>query len=232
MSVDAEKLNSLSEKPETWAELRDIEQDISTMITHYQIGKYCSALREKGDNNLLPEYLNLIYQNFVKTLPDKNVSINGLYEKLCYIRDRSVYRPSYVIDENNVMIHISLNIRSEIENLPKSNELYIIIIEILEAIVKEKDIYLNSFLRILWIDHVSETKEHVIDLGYNENDIEILKYKYSFEQNELSFSTYITHLMEPADRERTISDVENILNPLREISFQSHNQDKSNFKTF
>jgi hypothetical protein len=46
-------------------------------------------------------YISL-YKEFIQSdINEPNKSIPGLYEKLCYIRDRAIYRPSVVIDRRN-----------------------------------------------------------------------------------------------------------------------------------
>jgi hypothetical protein len=215
IGVDLEMLNDPSELPEVWKRAGTLEQDLASMITHTQVSAYCKHLRDAGDRGRhLPDHLRLIYSNYARTLPDHNKSIEGLYDKLCYIRDRSIYRPSIVLSQEGEIIHTSLNIRKEIENLPDSKDLYAVIKDVLQAIVDQEDKYLNSFVRILWLDHTIDSWENVTSLGYAVEDVKRLKNH----SDQLSFATYVTHLMELVDPDRIHKDLNDFWNPLREIS--------------
>jgi hypothetical protein len=223
IAVLTSELNSDLETPEAWNRARLLEQDISTKINHTQIKDYCAFLREKNDKGELvsPAY-NILYENFVKVLADEKTSLKGLYEKVCYVRDRVLYRPSFAIGEEEAFIHTSNQLRAEIENLPDSNDIYFVITEIYKELIssaKDKNIF-RKFIRLLWTDRIEESEVNVKRLGYTTNDIE--KYKMNGNGNEipLSFSPYITHLMELVNRERLEHDYECYWMPLYNLTIK------------
>lgn len=89
-------LNSPLETPEQWNRQQQLESDYATRIKHGNIKSYCNTLRKK-DYNLLNPIEKILFDNFVQAPPDDSTPcIKGLYEKVCYIRDRVIYRPSIV----------------------------------------------------------------------------------------------------------------------------------------
>jgi hypothetical protein len=74
-------LNDVSQLPQIWDNCKDYESDLSCLISHSDIKKYCQKLRmnpPSTDN----EY-TILYNNFVYADNDKpNESIKGLYEKI------------------------------------------------------------------------------------------------------------------------------------------------------
>ncbi|MGK8833657.1 hypothetical protein ACRS8Y_28025 [Bacillus paranthracis] len=208
LSVNEEELNNSSEHPPIWNKAGELEQDIATKIGHGNIKWYCRNMR-RNNRGLKPAYITL-YENFIKVKSNHNESIKGLYEKVCYIRARDVYRQSSVYDTENTSVHTSKYIRKEIESLRSSQELFDVNKKVFEQLFKqqmdEKETLLIIFIQYFGGSHVLETESCVKELGYTDDDIEKLKGI----TDELSFSTYTSHLIELLDRERFEEDYENI----------------------
>jgi hypothetical protein len=223
LGVNFDDLSNPSELPDVWNEFRLLEQDLSTLISHTDVKEYCDCLREDSKN--LDEVYQILHNNFVFADNNKpNESIKGLYEKLCYIRDRAIYRPSNVINVEGGNIQTSKYVREEIENLPNSAYLFDIIKKIykevlIKASTKGRSMY-KSFYSLLWVSHVYETEEEVNKLGITKSDIDKLKYMRSFDADELSFSSYTTQLMELVNKERLFRDLEDFWNVLIRLTME------------
>lgn len=89
--VNEKILNSKNEKPNTWEKQKHLEVDLASAITHTQIKDYCSNKRK---SNISSEPINIIFNHFIKEEPE-----TILYEKICYIRDRIIYRPPLVVED-------------------------------------------------------------------------------------------------------------------------------------
>ncbi|MBM6617297.1 hypothetical protein [Bacillus suaedaesalsae] len=218
--VSTSDLNNELETPEAWNNASKLEQDIATRITHTQVKDYCVYLRKKIQGEILNPPFGVLYEYFVKVLEDPKTSVKGLYEKICYIRDRVLYRPSYVIGEESNFIHTSAYIKSEIDNLPRADELYNVVVETYKQMlysVGDSKIF-REFFRCLWMERINELEENVRVLGYTNEDIEKYRTKFISLEEHLSFSTYITHLMEIVDRERLSHDYDMFWEPLLKIT--------------
>ncbi|MDZ4567226.1 hypothetical protein [Bacillus cereus] len=215
--VNEENLNNPEETPKAWKDASELEQDLATSITHGNIKFYCHELRKRKDKLTVP--YKLLYNNFVKA-DNRDKSVAGLFEKVCYIRDRAVYRPSIVYSHGGKEIHTSQDIRKEIEGLPSSGYLLSRVKEIilglnvktkygsLEEFVKKNDnLLVKSCFYHFSHAHFCEDEKYIKSLGYTAEDIE--KFRYT-DQEPLSFNTHITHLMELVDRERLRKDHDEI----------------------
>lgn len=216
--IEREKLNSSCELPRTWEKAGVYEQDLSTTITHYKIKNYCKKLREE-ENNFYFKYVQILFDNFVRINDNSEKSISGLFEKVCYVRDRTLYRPSYVVDMNTDIIQTSLDVAKEINGLPDSDELYHILSSIhtalIEHYVKENSIFFKFFFISLWDNFISEDYEYLVELGFSDSAIyQVLS--TDFELNKINIATYTAQLIEVACAERTIRDIKQLWNPLRE----------------
>ncbi len=121
-------LNSEGEKPEDWTNCANVEKDIACSIGHCDIKKYCKSQRK----NEKPELKNsILTANFIG---DNEGNASYLYEKLCYIRDRVVYRPTFVYDDNGKCFQTSKDIKKEIMSMPDSNALISILYKYCESI--------------------------------------------------------------------------------------------------
>ena len=222
--VSKDILNDKNETPDVWNTAKEVEQDISTFITHYNIKQYCENCRLNNNKQSL-EY-RILYENFIKVDYNPYNSIAGLYEKVCYIRDRVIYRPSIVIDEDNNLIQTSLDVRKEIESLPKSNELYQIISKILDQINKksksDNPIY-AYFLTYLWNFNCSDEENECVMMDDYTKE-EYIRLSYGFRNREEELPWHLSHHVETTNKTRVLSDNENYWIPLRNNYLLSRNK--------
>jgi len=215
LEVNERLLNSSNDTPTRWNKQRDLEKDMASMIDHSEIKKYCEGLRNSGD---FSELIRIVYEHFVST------KCKFLcYEKICYIRDRIIYRPTLVIDDiNGDEILTSADVREEIDTLPNFKQLYDFVNQLHSKIIQlyQKswdnnvvNIY-SRLLAFLWRGFpVYEDRQHLIDLGWTEQDIEAYRSKVT--GTNLAFDSYISHLIEIVDIERMSIDIEEIWLPLK-----------------
>lgn len=143
-----------------------LEQDLATRIRHSDIKKYCDSIREKMKQGA-------INQDYIKTLYDYYIREDGsvfLFEMADYIRDRSIYRPSFVPYYSNNKFNYSQtskNVRSQIDGMPSAKELYQTIRKILLSICIDpaipKDDFHGSFLH----NSIDCKTEYSNELGYS-----------------------------------------------------------------
>lgn len=169
--ISLEQLNSTDESANTWNNCKDYEQDISTKITHGEIKRYCSILRDKRESK--PEFIKHLYLSFVKDNADK--AIPALFEKLDYIRDRIIYRPSVVVKRKGGYAQTSKDIRKEIDELPRLNDLYNAIKEILFSIKDFGEKGKQFWLYFTVGSPVSCEESHLKELNYTWDDAERLR---------------------------------------------------------
>lgn len=210
LEVDCIELNKSDESPARWKEQRFIEDDLATLIGHKHIKDYCELARKQ---NIQSPIKKLFYKNFI-SIRSKLI----LYEKICYIRDRSVYRPTVLLDKKTgEYIQTSADVRDEIDNLPGWNTLYQFVTELHNQILylstTYKDYRFKYFLSYLWNGTpIKEKREFLTKIGWTDNDIDT----YSVGNcKDLAFSGYIAHLMEISDIDRVREDINIIWNPLR-----------------
>lgn len=187
-SVDPVKLNSEDESPETWEGQRKLEQDLSTLIGHSGIRKQCRKMRGWDPDELDP-LEKLIWDTFV---------VQGsplLYEKICYIRDRTIYRPSYVISTDNTPLQTSMYVRKEIDSLPDSHYLLEFMQRYLKAISQREDIDFLALHIHLTGCLVINSEEYLSSLGISDEDIQQLK-ALQLIQEDNSMPSYICQLLE------------------------------------
>lgn len=166
---DKEQLNNPSEEPDQWNLGRDLEQDLATQISHGDIKKYCRRLRKRQKRTL---FTDVLFASFVDNSGHMEQCIPGLFEKLDYVRDRAIYRPTHVIYTDGGSAQTSFDIRKEIEGLPSSNELFGTAKAFIEAVCNEwkknkQDILLVWFLYSLVNDDINCISETVKRLGYD-----------------------------------------------------------------
>ena len=224
LEVIESELNSSDESPEQWNRCRDLESDLASKIDHNQIKDYCKTLRKKkAEGAILEPPFEILYENFIKYDESDGRCIDALYEKLCYIRDRAVYRPTYVIGRSTGgVIQTSLDVREEIEGLPDYAEFYNICHRIYSSIINmafNKNLDENvskkyyDFLRCFWYTFIKEDRDFLISIGWDDRDIEKLKFEGS---DELIFTSYLSQLIEIADIKRVRNDYQTIWGPLKE----------------
>ena len=194
---DLNKLSSKSELPEQWNLQRNLEEDYATRIKHSDIKKYCEHIRNK-ETDKLSTIERILFENFIKQPPDENTPcISGLYEKLCYVRDRAIYRPSVVKLTDGSYVQTSLDVKRGIESIPDSRELYKVICSIYsEFISKAKQIKkYNYLLAYMWCYPV-DCSDVLAELSGS--DAALLKTMESFNA-ENGFNPHICHMLELYD---------------------------------
>lgn len=212
LKVSGKELGTLCELPDTWNKCGELEQDFSTLITHHHIKSYCALKRESKVTLAGP--FKILYDNFIYTdMLNPNSSIKGLYEKVCYVRDRMIYRPSIVIGLEGERYQTSLYVRNEIENLPKANELFNIISQIYYLIEKDCNIDVNHlywpFIFYLWDSNLSDDQRDILaTYGFNNNEIENIRIPALHKEDKVLLSSYLTHYVEIANKERILADLE------------------------
>jgi len=209
-NVKKSELNSPSELPEQWNRQRGLESDYATIIQHFHIKNFCNTVRGLKKENLNP-LLQILYSLFIQ--PPQNEQercIPGMYEKVCYVRDRAIYRPSNVISDEKVKIQTSLDIRKEIDSLPDSKQLYSILCQLYDKMLelslelsleehKDNVEYIRSTLFFIWNSPVNCTVDYLKEIGLSSEQIDtLMELKYDNDEKP-SFRSYICHLIELED---------------------------------
>ncbi|MMZ55268.1 hypothetical protein D1872_171140 [compost metagenome] len=212
--VSEKVLNSPEETPDHWNKRKDLESDIATMINHSDIKDYLKKVkkRRKEVSVSVNPVQEIIYKSFIA----ENCSL-VLYEKVSYIRDRVVYRPTIVIENTKGhSIQTSADVRKEIDSLPNWKKLYSTVVEIHNAMLKvaEQDKFYRNLLRFSWeVLTLPENEEYLRSLGWTNEDIN--NYKDKYRPNDLQFIQYVSHLLEICDIERLRKDVDELWNPIK-----------------
>lgn len=203
--VSGEDLNSPSEAPEQWKNGKDYEADFATAITHSRIKNFCDKLREIKDEDWSQDapYLIPLYYYFIDDANSEEECIPGLYEKLCYVRDRTVYRPSYVQTVSGEVVQTSAQLGSELRSLPNAAYLYHAITEVYKAILYkmeqtrkmgEHDSCIQLLTKI-WFGKVNEGDlEDLCALGHPKERLQELG--ECDEDKKYTLPTHISHLLE------------------------------------
>jgi hypothetical protein len=182
---------------------------MSTIITHKDAKSYCDSLRKKKkDGKAFVKYEDVIFDAFIDdTLDADGKCIRGLYEKVNYVRDRVIYRPSLVVASNGALFQTSKDVRKEIDSLPDSQWLYSVVKETIASIIalipKEKG-DTNLFWWILYVFYIPRNDRdcsELKDLGHSEDDIrritkECDEARYYEDKGVLCVSHNISHLLE------------------------------------
>ena len=146
------KVNDPSELPGQWNDSKKLEQDLASSIGHADIKRYCKQMRKLVDKGIkLTNRNKVLYKSYVIDELDKeNHCIPGLYEKLAYVRDRAIYRPTYILFDDGNPAQTSKDVRKEINSLPKSSFIYNTIMQFFKAALMDKnDEVVEDFLHIL-----------------------------------------------------------------------------------
>ena len=146
---------------------------MASSIQHSNIRWYCETAR-KNPGRLRP-YTSILYRAFIGS--DGNPAhkcIPGLFEKLEYVRDRAIYRPTHVIYTDGRFAQTSYDVRTEIEGLPSSKDIYNTLFAFYKEIVSLPDPseIESLFLYYLKTDSVDCREEIVERLGYSWTTIE------------------------------------------------------------
>lgn len=148
--VDDKKLNSTSESPAQWNRGRNLEEDLAAVIHHADIRNYCKTIREQKarGKSSLEAYKEVLYKHYIQHEKEEAKCIPGLFEKLDYVRDRAVYRPTHVIYLNGDLAQTSRDVRKEIEGLPSAEDIYATVFEFYKAIKSSETLYFEFLLGI------------------------------------------------------------------------------------
>lgn len=203
--VTEEEINAPEETPRQWEKCKKAEQDWATVISHGQIKDFCECIR-KMDCNAFSEdapYLIPLYKFFIDPSGSETTCIPGLYEKLCYVRDRVLYRPSYVLTDKGYIIQTSAQMHRELMSLPKSGDLYVALTEIYKGFISavspgpSEDRIATPcwwFLYEMWGSRVSSSVNYLRELGHNVRRLHFLGERES--KDSYMFPMYICHLLE------------------------------------
>lgn len=154
------ELRKLPEKPEEWNYRKNKEMDLAVRIKHGDIKQYCEEKRKA--NNQLPPFLQTIYNAFICD----NCSVFP-FEKADYIRDRAIYRPSFVATKTGTPIQTSKNVRTQIDSLPRSKKLHEVVCTFLNDVWSiPGDKYYPFFMHLI-NSRVSCPTEYAKGLGYS-----------------------------------------------------------------
>lgn len=200
-----EEINAPEETPTQWENCKEAEQDWATVISHSQIKSFCNHIREIDRDTFSEDapYLIPLYKFFVDSSGAETACIPGLYEKLCYVRDRVLYRPSYVVTDEGGIIQTSAQIHRELTSLPKSEDLYAAITEIYKGFISvvsresSRDIIGTPcwwFLYAMWIDTVTDNADYLRELGHNVRRLR--SFRERGPKGCYGFPAYICHLLE------------------------------------
>lgn len=198
-----EELNNPSETPEQWENGRKYEADWATNITHTQVKKFCAYLRSENKDQWQTDapYLIPLYRYFIDDFGAEQHCIPALYEKLCYIRDRILYRPSYVETESGDRIQTSAEIGKELHSLPNVAELYQEISEVYRGFIScmEQERagvrkMCTHMLSNMWVGRIQEDVDTLCVLGHKKECLMSLGNPES--PRNFTFPTYISHLIE------------------------------------
>jgi len=209
---DIQELKKRACRPDEWNERKEKEQDLATCITHGGIKSYCYRLRKAvGRNgiNCISRELRVLYDSFIRT---KGAII--LYEKAAYIRDRSIYRPSFVPSLSDTMIQTSLDVRAQDDSLPNSKDFYSMVKSIHKAICSSLGDSLNEsyVLNYAFINHVDCKTEYAHKLGYSWDALEEL----GGNREEEYVPSAIAQMMELYPQEYTLEYYKKYFLPLLE----------------
>ena len=211
--VYGKDLNSPNETAMQWDSAQKYETDFATSITHSDIKSFCKTIRnKKNQGDTLPSFLELLYAHFIKELEDETKSIKCLYNKLCYVRDRAIYRPSFVVNaEDGLDWQTSLAVRKEIDDLPSSVYLFKIIKKFFSSLDSEHNNFHYMFLFSFWHSPVECDSSDF--RGYDVED------KKNIEYCDGAVSSYLCHLMELEDKERVLECKSKYWDELKKINY-------------
>ncbi|PEC89408.1 hypothetical protein COJ87_19925 [Bacillus cereus] len=223
LEVNKESLNREGESSKDWDEMKFLERDIASQITHMQIKDYCKEVRSNFENKSEP--VKIVYEAFMSE--QANVI---LYEKLCYVRDRLIYRPTCVLADEIEQLPIltSLDVRKEIADLPNWKDLYQIVFNLYESILKiikesEKQTlhFYEKVIHYMWYWRIEESVKYLYNLGWTEEDVTNYGQYIDFEEDKVILSSYLAHLVEIADINRIRQDIKELWNPLK-VRFENY----------
>lgn len=204
--VTLEELNALSETPKQWDACTKNEKDWAANIRHWQIKEFCEKVREfvpqHGEESI--PYIGALYHHFIGPSDFDGSCIPGLYEKLCYVRDRVIYRPTFIETPEDGPVQTSAQLHEELTSLPNSEILYTAISEtymgIMQVMKKERSEQTvprlcGFMLAAMWTGVVSDDLNELCALGHKRRRLQYLG-KRDSSTGKYDFPTYICQLLE------------------------------------
>lgn len=183
--VDFDMLNSEDNSSQAWKKQKILEQDLITLIKHGMIMDFCKECRKNPDKLRNSIVLRVIYEAFI------DEDSGNIYEKLCYIRDRAIYRPSHVMGLDGSYYQTSKYVRSEIDSLPDSDYLFQIFLKYVEALVTDKE-----DIRFYFGRPIGNDKEYLNNtLSISDDTIIALQNKQIMSE-DYSVPDFLCHIME------------------------------------
>lgn len=204
--ITIEELNASSETPAQWDACTKNEKDWAANIRHRQIKDFCEEVRkltQKQEEESIP-YIDALYRHFIGPSDFEGPCIPGLLEKLCYVRDRVIYRPTFIETPSDGQVQTSAQLHEELTSLPNSKVLYTAISEtyagIMQVMRKERLEKSPSrpcwrMLSDMWNGMVSDDLDDLCALGHKRRRLQHLG-KRDPHTGIYDFPTYICHLLE------------------------------------
>lgn len=217
-----DEIYNKSEKAENWNNFRDYETDWATSITHSNIRFFCRNLRkDKAKIKSYPPYIQILYENFIRDAEDNSKCLPGLFEKLNYIRDRVIYRPSYGLYEKSPNFYYpmqtSRELKNEIASIPTSKELYAILIKIYNSFLSLKKDDRDDIMLSIWGNFVEEKISYY---NFKGDDIKKLEDIGCICNGGLiNIPSYIAHILELEDINYAIKYTNEYWNPLKKMFY-------------
>ncbi|MDR0951490.1 MAG: hypothetical protein LBM18_01005 [Oscillospiraceae bacterium] len=210
-----EELNASGESAEVWDQCKKYEQDLATNFNHSEIRIYCKKLRDNASNKSdWPKFKQSIYETFVDERIKENKCQPCLYEKLNYVRDRVIYRPSDVPSDSEIgFAQTSKDVRVEIESLPDSDRLYKAAQDFFSAAIESehKEGLMNEFLYRLLNTAVSIDESDFVYEDFTKEDFDMFNAMHPFGK---TFPSYIAQLAELKDRDDVVKYYKKYWKPL------------------
>lgn len=228
-SVSDEEIDSEDETADAWNTAKENEQDWATKITHGQIKNFCKRVRMNRENLYGDKYYLIpLYDNFIDDTLTEGKCKPALYERLCYIRDRSIYRPSFVITKSGHRVQTSRYVGEEIRSLPKAAELFRIVSQIYDGFIKENEREnetgeCDALLDYMWNDNIVQCKiEDLTKLGHDIEQLKRIGHIDGENQEEICFSSYRVQLLETESVENIIKYEKKYWFPLVKRKFKNY----------
>lgn len=230
--VTLEELNASSEAPAQWDVCTKIEKDWAANIRHWQIKDFCDKVREfipKQGEEYIP-YIGALYRHFIGPSDVEGACIPGLLEKLCYVRDRVIYRPTFIETPSDGQVQTSAQLHEELTSLPNSKVLYTAISEtytgIMRVMEKERIERAASrscglMLSSMWTGVVSDDIDDLCGLGHKRRRVQLLGQRDPY-TGIYYFPTYICHLLEVESIDFILKYRKKYWRPLEAMYFEDH----------
>lgn len=221
-SASDEEIDSEEETVDTWNTAKKNEQDWATMIKHGQIKSFCEKIRKNKESLCENKpYLIPLYDNFIDDTLTAGKCKTALYERLCYIRDRSIYRPSFVITKSGRSVQTSRCMGVEIRSLPKAADLFRIVSQIYDGFIAEYECENKSgecawLLHYMWTANLVTCKiEDLTELGHKVDQLKWIGDIDREDEKKMCFSSYEVQLLETESVNNIIKYEEKYWLPLR-----------------